>query len=177
MQFRSMVAAACAAGLSGCATFIDGSQQYITINSAPGYYAHCVLSRPGESFNVTTPGSIRIAKTDDDLTVRCHRPGYADTVGTIPSDVNLWTVGNLLTGGVTVAVDAWTGAMYEYPNSYDVPMSPGMTPSAAAADSSTYSLPPPPAAAPPVAPDPQPETAASPPPDSKRLPGTLPDNF
>jgi len=174
-----MLAAACAAELSGCATFIDGSQQYITINSAPGYYAHCVLTRPGESFNVTTPGSIHITKSDDDLTIRCHRPGYADTVGNIPSDVDLWTVGNMLTGGVTVAIDAWTGAMYEYPNSFDVPMTPGMTqPSGAAAYSSTFALPPPPARAPAMAPEPAPaEPARAPSDNSRPLPGTLPDNL
>lgn len=170
MRIRFLLLTAGAVALSGCATFVDGTDQYITINSAPGYYAHCVLSRPGESFNVTTPGSIHIAKSQDDLSIRCHRPGYVDTVGTIPSDVDLWTVGNVLTGGVTVAIDAWTGAMYEYPNAFDVPMSPGMTQPSAAAYSSTYTVPPPPA----QTPEPAPVSA---PLDSKPLPGTLPENY
>ncbi len=185
MRFQVLLVAAGAAALSGCATMIDGSNQYITIKSGPVHYSHCVLSRPGEQFNVTTPGSIHIEKSEDDLNVRCSRPGYADAVATIPSDVNLWTFGNIVTAGLTTVVDAWTGAMFEYPSEFNIPMSPGMTqPSAAAAYSSTYSLPPAPVsaalpddAAPastpaPASPVPAPATTSGPP-----LPGTLPDNY
>jgi hypothetical protein len=168
MRIRLFLAAVCATGLSGCATFVDGSNQYITINSGPVHYSRCVLWRPGEQFNVTTPGSIHIAKSSDDLNVRCSRPGYADAVATIPSDVDFWTFGNLATGGVTVLVDAWTGAMFEYPSEFNIPMSPGMT-QPSAAYSSTYSMPPAPAQ--------MPAEPAPAQPDTKPLPGTLPANF
>jgi hypothetical protein len=197
MRIRFLLVAAGAAALSGCATFVDGSNQYITINSGPMHYSHCVLSRPGETFNVTTPGSIHIEKSSDDLNVRCSRPGYADAVGTIPSDVNFWTLGNLATGGLTVLVDAWTGAMFEYPSEFNLPMAAGRTqPGAASAYSATYAVPPPPVQTtmpvPSTTPDgrplsgtipddtaPAPETAAPPPAstDGKALPGTLPENY
>ena len=194
MRIRFLLLAASAAALSGCATFVDGSNQYITINSGPVHYSHCVLSRPGETFNVTTPGSIHIEKSSDDLNVRCSRPGYADAVGTIPSDVNFWTFGNLATGGVTAVVDAWTGAMFEYPSEFNLPMSPGMTqPGAGSAYTSTYSVPPPPVHTTTPVPTPDgrslsgtmPDDAASPsdtsappaPTDGKALPGTLPENY
>jgi hypothetical protein len=169
MRISSWLAMACAAALSGCATYIDGTQQYITVNSPPTGYAHCVLTRPGESFNVTTPGSIHIAKSSDDLTIRCARPGYSDVAATIPSDVNLWTFGNVATGGLGVVVDAWTGAMFEYPDTFDVAMSPGMAAPSAASPYATYSVPPPPVQA--AMPVPAPRS------DGKPLPGTLPDNF
>jgi hypothetical protein len=176
-----MLAVACAAGLSGCATLIDGSDQYITINSGSVHYAHCVLTRPGERFNVTTPGSIHIEKSENDLNVRCSRPGYVDAVTTIPSDLDPWTFGNLVTAGLTAGVDADTGAMYEYPREFDIPMTRGLSqPDASAAYSSPYSVPPAPAPAPMAAePLPAPQAAFAPPPadNGKPLPGTLPDNY
>jgi hypothetical protein len=165
MRFGILLVVAC--GLSGCATFVDGPNQYITLNSGSVHYSHCVLSRPGEQLNVTTPGSVRITKSSDDLLVRCSRPGYADAMATIPSDVDLWTFGNLATGGVTALVDAWTGAMYEYPTEFDIPMSVGMI-QQSAASAAPHSVPP--AAAPVLATPSSGEPARAEP-----LPGTLPD--
>ena len=173
----AVIVVAAGSVLCGCATFVDGSQQYITISTPPAFYSHCVMSRPGENWNVTTPGFVRVEKSSDDLTIRCARPGYQDMVATIPSDVNLWTFGNLATGGVTAAVDAWTGAMFEYPEEFALTMSPGMTAPNAAPAASTYTVPPPPAP-PPVSDIAPPEKApASSTPDGKPLPGTLPDTL
>ncbi|MEJ1970113.1 MAG: hypothetical protein WDN03_15995 [Rhizomicrobium sp.] len=152
-------------GLAGCATFVEGSTQYIAISTPPVDYAACVLSRPGMSLQVTTPGAVRVEKSEDDLTLRCSRPGYRDTVATIPSDIDGWTFGNIVTGGLSVGVDAWTGAMYAYPDEFALPMAPGMAEAGAPA-ASTYALPPPPQPA-------QPAPVAR----KANLPGTLPDNY
>ena len=168
MRIEKIFVTVAVLALSGCATMVDGPNQYITINSGPVHYAHCVLSRPGERFNVTTPGSIHISKSEDDLNIRCSRPGSADAVATIPSQINPWVLGNLALGAAPVLVDGWTGAAFEYPATFDLPMSPGMAQPDAVP--TPYTAPSAPVQATMPAPAPAPT-------GGKPLPGTLPDNF
>jgi hypothetical protein len=59
------------------------------------------------------------------MQVRCVKPGWQDASAVIPSNFEGWTLGNLLLGGVIgVGIDASTGAMNEYPNAFQVPMTP-----------------------------------------------------
>jgi hypothetical protein len=57
--------------------------------------------------------------------VRCTKPGWQDASGLIPSNFQGLTVGNIIFGGVIgLGVDAATGAINEYPNAFQVPMTP-----------------------------------------------------
>jgi hypothetical protein len=167
-----------ALGLCGCATFVEGTHQNIAISTPPTQSAYCVLTRPDGRWSVTTPGVVWIEKSMDDLAIRCSRPGYQDVNATIPSEIEGWTLGNLAFGAVPAGIDAATGAMFRYPDTFEIPMSPGRAsgegplvgPGATAlpyiAPTPLPSLPPRQEAAP-VAP-------ATP---GQPLPGTLPDNF
>lgn len=153
-----------ALGLSGCATFVEGSRQLITVTTPPTQSATCVLTRPGGRWTVTTPGTVRLGKSVDDIAVHCSRPGFRDVTAIIPSELEGWTLGNLATGGVTAGIDAATGAMFAYPGEVQVPMQAG-----AGAASLPRFVPPPDVAAPPA---PRPASPSQPP-----LPGTLPEDF
>ena len=126
MKSLSLAAiAACAVALSGCATIIKGSTQSIAISTAPVNGANCTLSSKEGSWIVVTPGVATVGKTKQDITIRCSKEGYQDAVSTIPSDFQGWTLGNILLGGIIgVGVDAATGAMNEYPHTFNVPMYP-----------------------------------------------------
>jgi hypothetical protein len=152
--------------LCGCATLGSGTEQYIAISTPPVNSAYCVLTRPGDSWIATTPGVIRIEKSQDDIAVRCTHVGYQDAVATIPAEFENWALGNLAFGGVTVAVDAATGALNSYPQRFVLPMTPGV----GSADAQPVLAAPAYAAAapPPAAPAPAPRPA---------LPGTMPNNF
>jgi hypothetical protein len=167
-------------GLAGCATFVEGTHQNIAIATPPTQSAYCVLTRPGGRWSATTPGVVWIEKSMDDLAISCSRPGYQDTHGTIPSEIEGWTLGNLAFGAMPAGIDAATGAMFRYPDTFEMPMAPGRTsaegplvgPGATAlpyiAPTPLPSLPPRQEAAPPTPPLTTPK---------QPLPGTLPDNF
>jgi hypothetical protein len=111
--------------LSGCATVIKGSSQNIVVTTPPVSGANCVLTSKEGSWVVTSPGTVHVEKSKEDVLVKCTKPGYQDAAATIPSDFQGWTIGNVILGGlIGVGVDAATGALNEYPHSFAVPMTP-----------------------------------------------------
>ena len=103
--------------LSACATIVNGSSQTITVSTAPPG-ATCTVDRMGARIGAIaqTPGSVRLDKSKNDLSVTCSKPGYQTaTVVKAPSFGGA-TFGNLIAGGIVgVVVDAASGANYEYP--------------------------------------------------------------
>ena len=71
-------AALLALGLGGCA-LIQGKTQEITVNSDP-VGASCVLMRQGQLIATIypTPGTVRVEKNGQDITILCDRAGYAE---------------------------------------------------------------------------------------------------
>jgi hypothetical protein len=111
--------------LSGCATIIKGTSQNIVITTPPITGANCLLTSREGSWAVVSPGSVHVEKSKEDVLIKCSKPGYQDAQAVIPSDFQGWTLGNIILGGVIgVGVDAATGAMNEYPNSFAIPMTP-----------------------------------------------------
>ncbi|WP_342640785.1 translation initiation factor 2 [Rhodoligotrophos ferricapiens] len=111
--------------LGGCASIVNGTSQSIAISSPPVSGAQCDLSSAQGRWTVITPGVATVARSKDDIRVECHAPGYETAVAVIPSSFEAWTAGNLVFGGVIgLGVDAATGAINEYPNSFQIPMVP-----------------------------------------------------
>jgi hypothetical protein len=109
--------------LSGCATVIKGTTQSVAITTPPVTGANCVLTSSEGSWSVVTPGAVTVSKSKHDINVRCSKPGYQDATAAIPSDFQGWTLGNIILGGIIgIGVDAASGAMNEYPNAFQVPM-------------------------------------------------------
>jgi hypothetical protein len=103
--------------LSACATIVNGSSQTVTVSTTPAG-ATCTVDRVGARIGAVaqTPGSMRLDKSKNDLSVTCSKPGFQTaTVSKAPSFGGA-TFGNLIAGGVIgVVVDAASGANYEYP--------------------------------------------------------------
>lgn len=103
--------------LSACATLVNGTSQTVTVSTTPPG-ASCTLDRMGARVGAiaATPGSIRLDKSKNDLSVTCSKEGYQTaTVAHAPS-FGAATFGNLIAGGVIgVVVDAASGANYTYP--------------------------------------------------------------
>ena len=131
--------------LSGCASVIKGSTASLGITTPPVTGATCTLSSSEGSWQMTSPGTVTVSRSKHDINIRCTKEGYQEAAAVIPSSFEGWTLGNLLIGGIIgVGVDAATGAMNDYPNAFQVPMTP-LAPAMSSAP-----LPPPPAATPPV---------------------------
>ena len=130
------VAAVAALGvaLSGCATIIKGTTQSISVNSEPAAGAACTLTSSEGTWYVTTPGSVTVHKTKNDITAVCKKDGYEVATQAIPSHFNGATFGNILAGGlIGVGVDAASGANYTYPAETMVTLAPIGSASAAPA--------------------------------------------
>jgi hypothetical protein len=115
-----------AAMLNGCATLVKGSSQSVVVNTDPPG-AICSLTRKGKEIAVVnpTPGTITVDKSKDAVAVSCNRAGYLESAGTINSQFQAMTFGNILFGGlVGVAIDAGSGAMNEYEPSITLTLMP-----------------------------------------------------
>ena len=122
-MFRSLLIAPLAL-LSACATIVNGSSQSVTVSTTPPG-ASCTLDRLGMRVGAITPtpGSIRLDKSKNDLSVTCTKDGYQTATTTHSPRFSGATFGNLLLGGpVGAIVDASSGANYTYPENIDMPL-------------------------------------------------------
>lgn len=72
---------------------------------------------------VTTPGSVTVNRSYNDLTIRCEKDGVEPGLLTAKSSTKGMAFGNILFGGVIGAgVDMSTGAAYDYPTTFTVEM-------------------------------------------------------
>ena len=107
---------------SGCATIVEGRSQNIGIASSPPG-AHCTLQRNGAQLGVvdSTPGSVTIEKTKDDILVSCALAGYQPSTQYLHSGISSGVYGNIIAGGlIGWGVDSATGADNDYPSAVDI---------------------------------------------------------
>lgn len=115
-----------AALASGCATLTKGTSQAVTVSTDPTG-AICTLTRDAKPLAIVnpTPGSVPVEKGTGAIAIICKRQGYQDAAGTMTSEFQAMTFGNILFGGlIGVAVDAASGAMHEYPAMVTITMIP-----------------------------------------------------
>jgi uncharacterized protein YceK len=112
--------------LAGCATMVKGTSQQVSLDT-PGYPgAECTLrSKDFGTRKVVTPANFELPKSKHDISVEC-RKGCARGTGTISSNLEGMTAGNIVAGGVVgFGVDAATGAMNKYNENNQIAMSQG----------------------------------------------------
>lgn len=115
-----------AAVLGGCATLVKGSSQSIIVTTDPPG-AICTLTRKGKEIAIVnpTPGTITLDKSKDAVAVSCKKAGYLESAGTVGSEFQAMTFGNILFGGlIGVAIDAGSGAMSQYGTSVTLTLIP-----------------------------------------------------
>src|SRR6185503_14258047 len=111
-----IVVGVAALALGGCATIVEGTSQTVAIATQPPG-ASCTVSRQGAQISavLSTPGSVKIDKSKNDITVTCSKEGFETTSVNYASSFNGATFGNIILGGaVGAVVDASTGANYNY---------------------------------------------------------------
>jgi hypothetical protein len=111
--------------MSGCATIVKGTTQSLSIKTPPVDGAKCTLTNSEGTWFLTSPGSVVVHKTKNDLQVGCTKDGYQDVSAIVPAVFHGTTAGNIIFGGLAgIAIDAASGANYEYPPVYELPMTP-----------------------------------------------------
>ncbi len=112
--------------LGGCASVIEGRSQEITINTTPAG-ANCTLNREGAPIAMiaSTPGSVTIRKTKNDIEVVCELDGYQKTATLDESGTAAAVFGNVLVGGaIGLVIDVSTGAHNKYDTPLDIALAP-----------------------------------------------------
>jgi hypothetical protein len=113
--------------VAGCASITGSKNQPVSVNSVcDGEQvkgASCTLTNDKGSWFVKTPGSVVISKSTGDLAVTC-KFGDSSQSATFQSKSNGGVWGNLIAGGIIgYAVDASSGAGFDYPPSMTVQFS------------------------------------------------------
>ena len=127
-QFISLATACLLIVLTGCASVTGSKNQPVSVNAVcdgqPVVEASCTLMNDKGSWYVKTPGSVMIQKAYGDLAVDCKKgDAVASTKFKSSSNGGVW--GNILAGGIIgYAVDASSGAGFDYPSTMTVTLPP-----------------------------------------------------
>ena len=113
---------------SGCASVTGTTNQSISVQTrepagkeVPG--AACELSNAKGKWFVTTPGSVAVTRSNDDMQVTCNKQGVEPGRASVASATKGAMFGNILLGGpIGAVIDHNTGAAYEYPTFIQVLM-------------------------------------------------------
>lgn len=113
---------------AGCSSITGTTGQSVSLQTrdkagaeVPG--AACELSNSKGKWFVTTPGSIQIRRSNDDMMVQCSKTGYETGQAAVVSDTKGSMFGNIIFGGgIGAVIDHNTGSAYEYPTLIQVVM-------------------------------------------------------
>lgn len=106
---------------SGCASITSSAHQSISVQTSGKEGkdirdAACELSNDKGKWFVTSPGSVTVTASNDDMQVFCNKEGSEPGRASVVSRTKVAMFGNvLLGGGIGAIVDYNTGAGYEYP--------------------------------------------------------------
>ena len=122
---KSLSVLSCLIMLSGCATYMEGTTQDVTVTTNPEG-ATCNLVRDYEIVSVvTTPATIHLDRTQDDIVVTCNKVGYHEVVTVDRSGYNKDNWAYFLIGGpIGWGVDSTTGADNHYASPFNVNLEP-----------------------------------------------------
>ena len=111
----------------GCASIVNGQNQSLSVATrsatGPVVGASCKLTNNKGEWFVTTPGSVTVHRSFQNLAVRCEKESQEPGLMSVPSSTKGMAFGNILFGGIIGAgVDIGTGAAYDYPDLITVVM-------------------------------------------------------
>lgn len=127
-MFKSIISLAITAvglgALTGCASIVNGTHQPVSVHTGSVGGASCVLENDkGTWYIASTPGSVVVNRSFNNLRVNCSKPGYKHSFKSVYSHTKPMAFGNIIFGGVIGAgVDVVDGAAYDYPYNIFVPM-------------------------------------------------------
>lgn len=112
-------------GLTACASITNSKNQPVSVDAVykgeSVEDAQCTLLNDKGTWYVKTPGSVMIQKSYGDLSVTCKKAKLPTGMVSVTSKSNGGVWGNILAGGIIgYAVDASSGAGFDYPGSINV---------------------------------------------------------
>ena len=129
----TLVAAAAAIALSGCASIVSGTTQELKISSNPVgavVYIGTMVTSNGQSTMVNrvavgqTPMTVKIYRKDGAISL--EKPGYQTVQLPLTTRMNKWVWGDIAALSLmSTSIDTWTGASREFdPGEFMVDLKP-----------------------------------------------------
>ena len=111
--------------LTACATTTAEHDQAITVTTEPPG-ASCAVKNNEITLTIAaTPATVRVPRSFSTLAIYCSHPDFGTGEQMIEAKTRGRAWGNLLLFGMSAAVDATTGAGYEYaPSAVTIPLTP-----------------------------------------------------
>lgn len=126
------------AGLTGCASIVNGTNQVVSVETRSGAGmvngASCKLQNEKGVYYVTTPGTVTVHRAYGDMLVTCDKTGLPTSTASFKSSTKGMLAGNIVFGGaIGAGVDMASGAAYDYPALLQIMMNDGITQATATA--------------------------------------------
>lgn len=118
---------------SGCASIVSGQNQSVSVETRSKQgeavmSANCKLSNNKGTWFVTSPGSVTVRRSYEDLLINCEKENQEPGLASVKSSTKAMAFGNIIFGGVIGAgVDVASGAAYDYPTMITVLMGEKVT--------------------------------------------------
>jgi len=105
---------------AGCASIVNGQTQVLSVKTLVDgvelNQAACTLVNNKGTWYLTSPGTVSVHRSYQDLSVTCKKEGVDPGIVAVKSSTKAMSFGNILFGGIIGAgVDTGTGAAYDYP--------------------------------------------------------------
>ena len=126
---KKLMAVTALLSLVGCASITGTTNQNVSVQTKDSagtelVGATCELGNKKGKWFVTTPGTVGISRSNDDIQVSCTKEGYLQGKQGVVSDTKGMMFGNIIFGGgIGAIVDHNSGAAYEYPSVIQIVMS------------------------------------------------------
>jgi hypothetical protein len=127
IRIAAIIAVASSSVLTGCASIVNGTSQVLSVETRDKTQqivgASCKLDNGKGVYFVTTPGTVTVHRAYDDMTVKCEKESISPGLAAVKSTTKAMAFGNIIFGGVIgAAIDAGSGAAYDYPTLISVIM-------------------------------------------------------
>ena len=128
MRIYLIIACVLGISLTGCASITGSENQSISVQTTDQKGsevkgAACEFTNNKGKWFVSTPGSVMIRRSNDDMQVLCNKDGLDSGRAAVVSETKGSMFGNILFGGgIGAIIDHNKGTAYEYPTLIQVVM-------------------------------------------------------
>ncbi|MDR2760339.1 MAG: hypothetical protein LBB09_00645 [Rickettsiales bacterium] len=121
---KKIIAATAAILLSSCASILSGTSTQVNVQTSDARSdINATITSKSGAQNVSLPTVITVKKGNKPLLITVKDKCYRDTVYASKPTINLWFLGNVVTGGTFgTSTDAMTGALWTYDEVVVVPV-------------------------------------------------------
>lgn len=126
-NFKLVLPTAAIVLCTGCASIVNGTNQPLSVEThikgTQVSSANCKLANDKGTWFVTSPGSVTVHRSMEDLNIKCEKNDVQPGVASVKSSTKGMAFGNILFGGVIGAgVDIANGSAFDYPSLIQVEM-------------------------------------------------------